>query len=406
MSVFSAERLEQVEAKDKTKRFEKYTILVVDDEENNLQLLQEVFDGDYEVITAHDGMEALDLVQHHNDREQIRVIISDQRMPAMNGVDFLEQTIPLLPNTKRIILTGFTDVDDIIDAINKGQIYQYIVKPFINEDLRLTVQRALEAYQLEVQNLVLIKELTSLNTSLERKVEERTDALQHSLNSLRNFYYYISHELRTPLTAIQPYIRFLQRGMKCDPPTESQTSHLLVIEDNTKRVMKLVNQILDLARIESQELPTHLQSLLIHSLIRRSVKQLHGLFRPEVEVVLDLLEPEAPVLGTWDDLETVVDNLISNAAKYTETGTVQIKTEIWNSGLRMAIQDTGVGIDVSHLGTIFERFIRVDQQGLAKGTGLGLHITKALVERMGGRIGVTSEKGTGSTFWVWLQLAP
>ena len=131
-------------------------ILVVDDEIANLQKLRRTFVHRYPVLAAESGREALRLIRAH---EGIAVIIADQRMPDMTGVELLRQTLPLLPDAVRIILTGYTDVDVLMEAINTCKVYRYMVKPWDPPDLQMTVQRGLEAYQLTLENAKIRKEL-------------------------------------------------------------------------------------------------------------------------------------------------------------------------------------------------------------------------------------------------------
>jgi serine phosphatase RsbU (regulator of sigma subunit) len=132
------------------------TILVVDDEIANLQKLRRTFINQYTVLAAGSGREALELVQHHDD---IAVIVADQRMPDMTGIDFLRQTLEILPDAVRIILTGFTDVDVLMEAINHCKVFRYIVKPWDPPDLLMTVERGLETHRLAVENARFRKEL-------------------------------------------------------------------------------------------------------------------------------------------------------------------------------------------------------------------------------------------------------
>jgi DNA-binding NtrC family response regulator len=120
-----------------------YKIIVVDDEPANLRLLERLFRHDYEVITAESGEEALQLLSQHD----AALLITDQRMPGMTGVELLKRTTMIRPRMVRIILTGYTDVDTLVEAINSGHVYKYVTKPWSNEELRLTVSRALEHYE-------------------------------------------------------------------------------------------------------------------------------------------------------------------------------------------------------------------------------------------------------------------
>lgn len=176
MGFFSKSKLKA--AKTVEKKVKRHTILIVDDEEANLRAISRVLDEEFDLIIAHDGQEALEFVTNDPDPEHIHLIISDQRMPKLTGVEFLRQTIPIIPKTIRMILTGFTDIEAIIDSINEGQIYKFITKPIEPNELLLTVQRALEAYELEMRNVELIRELQSLNANLEQKVRQRTQELE------------------------------------------------------------------------------------------------------------------------------------------------------------------------------------------------------------------------------------
>ena len=126
-------------------RPKKTKMLVVDDEPDNLDLLYRTFRRDFEVLKAESGIQALEVLAAEG---EVAVIISDQRMPEMKGTEFLSRTVPKFPDTMRIILTGFTDVEDLVEAINSGQVYKYITKPWDPNELKAVVQRAAETYEL------------------------------------------------------------------------------------------------------------------------------------------------------------------------------------------------------------------------------------------------------------------
>ena len=126
-------------------RPKKPKMLVVDDEPDNLDLLYRTFRRDFTVLKADSGIQALELLATQG---EVAVIISDQRMPEMKGTEFLSKTLPQFPDTVRIILTGFTDIEDLVEAINSGQVYKYITKPWDPGELKAVVQRAAETYDL------------------------------------------------------------------------------------------------------------------------------------------------------------------------------------------------------------------------------------------------------------------
>ncbi|MEB3181463.1 MAG: response regulator [Nostocaceae cyanobacterium] len=123
----------------------KQKMLVVDDEPDNLDLLYRTFRRDFQVLKADSGLQALEILATEG---EVAVIISDQRMPEMKGTEFLSKTVPQFPNTVRIILTGFTDIEDLVEAINSGQVYKYITKPWDPVELKAVVQRAAETYDI------------------------------------------------------------------------------------------------------------------------------------------------------------------------------------------------------------------------------------------------------------------
>jgi putative nucleotidyltransferase with HDIG domain len=120
-----------------------HKVMIVDDEPANLRLLERLFRRDYQVISAGSGEEALRLLEQHD----VALLITDQRMPGMTGIELLKRVAPLRPQMARIILTGYTDVTSLVEAINCGQVYKYVTKPWSNDDLRLTVARAIEHYE-------------------------------------------------------------------------------------------------------------------------------------------------------------------------------------------------------------------------------------------------------------------
>ena len=147
------------------------TLLFVDDEPNILSALKRVFlDDEFEVITASSGKEALKVLES----KDVQLIVSDQRMPEMTGTELFKKAREMKPEVMRIILTGFADMDAAVDSINNGQIYQFIYKPWNDEELRSIVLRALETFDLQQENARLLNELQELNSQLAQKVKERT----------------------------------------------------------------------------------------------------------------------------------------------------------------------------------------------------------------------------------------
>lgn len=159
-----------------TEAGEQIRILCVDDERNILKALERVFlDDDYEIHTADSGAEGLQVLERG---ERFQVVISDYRMPVMNGVEFLKVVYDRWPETVRIVLSGYADAGAIVAAINDGHIYKFIPKPWNDDELRVTIQNCIERYMLQEHNRALTTRLAEANAVLEEKVLQRTAQLE------------------------------------------------------------------------------------------------------------------------------------------------------------------------------------------------------------------------------------
>ncbi|MEL7003882.1 MAG: response regulator, partial [Bacteroidota bacterium] len=149
----------------------KYNILYVDDEESNLQGFKSIYFTEYNVITAISGKEALTILE----QQEIHLIITDQKMPEMTGVEFLSQVVLKYPDPIRIILTGYSDIEVIIQAVNDIGIYRYITKPWEVTEMNMILTQGIETYMLRQENKRLVLDLKKSNENLEIKVKERTE---------------------------------------------------------------------------------------------------------------------------------------------------------------------------------------------------------------------------------------
>ncbi len=141
----------------------KINILYVDDEENNLISFKAAFRMKYHVLIAHSGDDALKLLES----KSVEIIITDQRMPNMTGIEFLEKILERYPEPMRILLTGYSDMNAVIDAVNKGKIYHYLAKPWIEEEINMTIKRAYEVYEDKQKIRQLNEKLAITNDQLE-----------------------------------------------------------------------------------------------------------------------------------------------------------------------------------------------------------------------------------------------
>ncbi len=211
----------------------------------------------------------------------------------------------------------------------------------------------------------------------------------------------VSHELRTPLTSIVGYTSFLlNRAM--GPLTEQQENFVRIIHSNGQRLVTLVNDILDASRIESGRLELNIQPVHLDVVAREVI----DMFKPQseqkrLELTLDMADSVRPVLGDAMRLAQVLTNLVSNACRYTPAdGQITVSITCPGDSVRVDVTDTGIGIEPDDQVKIFQRFYRVSSAASfeCNGTGLGLPITKMLVEMHGGRLWVNSTVGKGSTF--------
>lgn len=204
------------------------TLLYVDDQEENLKAFKRVFKNDFNIFTALNGEEGLDLFEEH---PEITLLVSDQRMPGMSGVDFLNACKHINPLPIRIIITGYADLESTINAINEAEIYRFVAKPWQSHDLRQTLLEAQKKYD-------LITELELKNKKLE------------SLDRLKTqFMMLVNHELKTPITVQRSYIELL----KDLSPNEEALGFIEKSIKGSERMEDLVNEILYFLKIQSEE---------------------------------------------------------------------------------------------------------------------------------------------------------
>ncbi len=156
-------------------------VLVVDDELEITRSVAELLERDYDVLTANSADEALTLLEDN----EVAVVLTDQRMPGGSGSELLARSLDIAPETTRILFTGYSDISAVIEAVNEGQVYRYVTKPWLPEELQGVLHQGLERYRLVVENHRLLEELTTANEDLERRVEERTSKLREQNEALR-----------------------------------------------------------------------------------------------------------------------------------------------------------------------------------------------------------------------------
>ncbi|WP_287129793.1 cell wall metabolism sensor histidine kinase WalK [Candidatus Cyanaurora vandensis] len=229
------------------------------------------------------------------------------------------------------------------------------------------------------------------------------------LNALHaDFVATVSHELRIPLTSIKGFVDTLLRSRQ-QLSEEQQVHFLTIIKDQADRLTRMVEDLLVMSKIESGHLPNLAEGVCIREVLERTLAALAQKAASH-KLVCDLAADLPKVWADRDRLEQIFVNLLDNALKYSQPGTtVTIRGWVVEGDfITLSVQDQGIGIDSTALEQIFERFCHIDQEDIAKTApiGLGLYITKSLVESLGGRIEVVSTVGQGTTFTVWLPTTP
>jgi ammonium transporter len=238
-----------------------------------------------------------------------------------------------------------------------------------------------------------------------RRVEMARDAAMEAGAAKTHFLANMSHELRTPLNAIIGFTRIVSRHSEALP--ERQVDNLSKVLVSAKHLLALIDEILDLSRIEAGEISLDISATDVIEVVREVTDSLEPLVeRPRVELVVEA-DAEMPTIVTdREKLKQILLNLVSNAVKYTDDGTITVRAAAIDARLRIGVSDTGVGIPVDELDRIFEEFHQADGaiSPSRPGTGLGLSISRRLAHTLGGDITVESTPGVGSTFTLDLPL--
>ncbi|MCF8296762.1 MAG: histidine kinase [Saprospiraceae bacterium] len=192
-----------------------FTILYVDDEEENLVSFRATFRRDYNVLTALTGKEGIEILRN----EHVDLVITDQRMPEMTGVEFLEKILPEFPETTRIVITGYSDIEAVIGAINRGEVYRYITKPWDTNELKMTIENARQMHYLKKENVMAQFEVLKnqinphflFNTfsSLINLIEENQDEAVAFVEKLSSVYRYVLLSKDIELTELSNEMEFI-----------------------------------------------------------------------------------------------------------------------------------------------------------------------------------------------------
>jgi signal transduction histidine kinase len=274
-------------------------------------------------------------------------------------------------------------------------VYRREIQPFSESQIALLKTFADQAV-IAIENVRLFKELEEKNEQLEA-------ANRHKSQFLAN----VSHELRTPLNSIIGFTRLVLR--KIEGQIEKlQKENLQKVLISAEHLLKMINGLLDLAKIEAGRMEVYAETFKIDDVVRIATATVEPMLRNGNVRLVTEMSPELPAIKTdRDKLKQVILNLLSNSAKFTEAGEIKVAAWSDNGSLKLAISDTGIGMNKDALHYIFDEFRQVDMSTTRKygGTGLGLAIVKRLIDLLGGEIGVESEVGKGSKFMITLPLS-
>jgi len=355
----------------------KVELLYVDDEANNLSAFKAVFRREYKIYTTTSVEEAWKII---DEKQNIQIIISDQRMPKITGTTFLKRVAKKYPDIIRVLLTGYSDIEDIIDAINEAEIFRYVSKPWEKDKLHGIIEQGIEVYKLKQEQKQLIENL-----------EKDSKELDH-------FLYGATHDLRAPVASLIGLVDLAKRendmqGVKMILEMQSKT---------LKQMEELVEDVVNYSKNKYAAIevtPIDFSTLLQNSL------DVHEAYQNAQELKKNInLEINADFESDISRIKVIFNNLISNAIRYSdfekETSEINVFIETNEKEAIIKVEDNGVGIETEHLPNIFEMFYRANEQ--QKGSGLGLFLVKESVNALKGEIEVKSEEGKGTEFQVTL----
>jgi two-component system sensor histidine kinase/response regulator len=371
---------------DRTDFAMKHTILLVDDEQDNLDALERIFRSKYNVLKAISAEVALGLLKSNS----VALIISDQRMPVMNGSQFLQKSIAHQPNAIRILLTGFTDMESLVDAINSGEIYRYITKPWDPREILITVDKAIEKFELR-------ESLQSKNEELSRALLELR-ALDKAKTS---FMMLVNHELRTPLTTM---ISFLEL-MKETELNEEQTRYFNRIQSGAEKFKEIIMDVLDLLRAEMKLTEIHQSRFELGPVVKSvAAEVLAHLKLRDIKVEFDF-DSNLSVNADENIIRSVLKRTLKNAIQFSKNSqpvNVRIKKTSQTES-EIEITNHAETISEATLSAILKPFgINEEMMNHSKGLGLGLSISNAQLSLLNSKLELRS---SDTTFRVCFRLS-
>lgn len=358
-------------------------VLIVDDEKDNLEALQRLLRNQYAVTTTNSPFEALKLIQ----KSEFNVIISDQRMPEMTGVELLEKIKNVRPATTRVLLTGYTDIESVIGAINRGNIYRYVAKPWDPEDLKITLRQANEAFHLRRELERKNEALTKANLELRQALAD----LELLDRAKARFLSLISHELNTPLTVLTSFVGLLTE--KKNSFSKDIQKSVSSIESASGRFSEIVSEVLTYVRLESEN-----RLHLVPFDFAEETLQLKKILAPALELkkLTMTIEAKFGVVANCDaeKMKLALRKLLEDAiARSPNEESVMVSMLRANGEVHYSVQRKGEAVSEEAFKPLETAAAQMHHQ---KNLGLGLAICKLIVESHGGDLNLRSsaEEGT------------
>lgn len=358
---------------------EKITVLYLDDEVNNLNSFKATFRFDYNVLLAQNTREAD--VHLSNTENTIQVILSDQRMPEMTGVEYFEHIRYKYPLCVRLLITGFSDIESVIEAINRGHIFRYIKKPWVELDIKSAIEEAYKFY---------------LATSL---LNEKNQALQIAYNELTKFAYSVAHDFKGPVMSIKSALEIIEEN-----ETKEDNKELLQLTiSSANKLDQFVDSMFDYYRLNQGELQIEdiqFEELAAYYLDLYNIKAKLNHVNFEFRVNQD-----GKFRSDLTKLKIILNNLIDNSFKFlnkeASNSMIQVNIEVSNGNTKIKVQDNGTGIEEKYIESIFNMFYRANAN--IPGSGFGLYNVKDAISKLDGKIDVESGTEKGTIFYITIS---
>ena len=373
-----------------------HTLLAVDDEPANQRAVRRVLADDHTVLVAGSGAEALEVMA----REPVALVISDHRMPGMTGAAFLAETVERYPEVIRVVLTGYPEVELLVEAINRGHVYHFLTKPWQPRELRQVVRRGLDRWQAAAERARLLDEIRAACARAQREAEQRARLLILA-----------AHELGTPVHLLVNALELLRESAL---PAEA-APWLAVAQRATDWLAAGAAQLHTGGCAGARALVVRPRSVALRALVDAAVAATAAAASGRrLALRASGAELDALVDPHW--IALALSALLTNAVRCTPDGGV-VEAGLRRDGawIEIAVSDTGIGIAAEHLPHVFEPFSAAGGDLLlhgsgryefgARGLGLGLATVRAIAEAHDGRVTVDSALGRGSCFRLQLPAA-